>query len=72
MPSVVVELAPAGDDPDSINDSDYQQRVAQAIAGALLFWRNQVQPPLRVSAAAASVRSFSTPVGPPLQMETLQ
>jgi N-acetylmuramoyl-L-alanine amidase len=71
-PALVVELAPAADDPDSINDSDYQQRVAQAIAGALLFWRNQVQPPLRVSAAAASVRSFSTPVGPPLQMETLQ
>jgi N-acetylmuramoyl-L-alanine amidase len=71
-PALVVELAPAGDDPDSINDSDYQQRVAQAIAGALLFWRNQVQPPLRVSAAAASVRSYTTPVEPPLQMETLQ
>jgi N-acetylmuramoyl-L-alanine amidase len=42
-----VELAPKGDDADSINDTEYQQRVALAIAGAMLFWQNQVQPPAR-------------------------
>jgi N-acetylmuramoyl-L-alanine amidase len=54
-PALVVELAPEGDDPDSINDADYQQRIAQAIAGALVFWRNSVQPPLRLAAAGAAV-----------------
>ncbi len=49
-PALVVELAPAGDNEDSINDTDYQQRVALSIAGALLFWQNQVQPPARISA----------------------
>jgi N-acetylmuramoyl-L-alanine amidase len=47
-PALVVELAPEGDDRASINDSDYQQRVAEAIAGALIFWSRQVQPPLRL------------------------
>jgi N-acetylmuramoyl-L-alanine amidase len=46
-PALVVELAPKGDDADSINDTEYQQRVALAIAGAMLFWQNQVQPPAR-------------------------
>ena len=54
-PALVVELAPQGSNPDSINDDQYQQRIAQAIAGALVFWRNQVQPPPRLSAAAAAV-----------------
>jgi hypothetical protein len=45
----VVELAPAGDDADSINDTEYQQRVALAIAGAMLFWQNEVQPPARLA-----------------------
>ncbi len=53
-PALVVELAPTGDDEDSINDTDYQQRVALSIAGALLFWQNQVQPPARLSAAATA------------------
>ena len=69
-PALVVELAPSGDDPDSINDSDYQQRVAQAIAGALLFWRNQVQPPLRISAGVAPAPVHRTPGSFPLQPET--
>lgn len=51
-PALVVELAPGGSDPDSINEGDYQQRIAQAIAGSLLFWRNQVQAPARLPAAA--------------------
>jgi N-acetylmuramoyl-L-alanine amidase len=46
-PALVVELAPHSDDPDSINDADYQQRVAETIAGALVFWPNQVEPPMR-------------------------
>jgi len=50
-PSLVIELAPQRDNADSINDTDYQQRVALAIAGSLLFWQNQVQPPARISAA---------------------
>jgi N-acetylmuramoyl-L-alanine amidase len=55
-PALVIELAPKGDDADSINDTDYQQRVALAIAGSLLFWQNQVQPPARISA-----ESYATP-----------
>ncbi len=50
-PALVVELAPLGDDADSINDTDYQQRVALTIAGALLFWQNEVQAPPRLAAA---------------------
>ena len=48
-PALVFELAPAGDDADSINDTAYQQRVALAIAGAMLFWQNEVQPPARLA-----------------------
>jgi N-acetylmuramoyl-L-alanine amidase len=53
-PAVVVELAPEGDDDSSISDSNYQQRVAEAIAGALTFWSKQVQPPLRLPAERAA------------------
>jgi N-acetylmuramoyl-L-alanine amidase len=56
-PALVVELAPRGDDADSINDTDYQQHVALSIAGALLFWQNQVQPPRKLSAVAAEAAS---------------
>jgi N-acetylmuramoyl-L-alanine amidase len=44
-PALVVELAPAADDPDSINDVNYQQRVARAITGALTFWKDAAHPP---------------------------
>jgi N-acetylmuramoyl-L-alanine amidase len=47
-PALVVELAPETDDPDSIADADYQQRVALALAGALLFWQTNAQPPLKL------------------------
>lgn len=56
-PALVVELAPEGEDPDSIDNADYQQRVAQAVAGALLLWRDQVQPPVRLSKATAAVKT---------------
>jgi N-acetylmuramoyl-L-alanine amidase len=60
-PALVVELAPNGDDADSINDTDYQQHVALSIAGALLFWQNQVQPPVRISVTAShAVQAGST------------
>jgi len=49
-PALVVELAPSGDDVESINDTEYQQRVALTIAGTLLLWQNQVQPPVRLAA----------------------
>ena len=48
-PALVIEIAPDGSDPDSINSSAYQQRAAQAIAGSLVFWRSQVKPPFRLS-----------------------
>ncbi len=65
-PTLVVELAPNGENADSINDTDYQQHVALSIAGALLFWQNQVQPPERLSAAATgkAVQASSTGTHP--------
>ena len=65
-PALVVELAPEGDDADSVNDTDYQQHVALSIAGALLFWQNQVQAPVRLSTVAAgkAVQASSTGAQP--------
>jgi N-acetylmuramoyl-L-alanine amidase len=53
-PAIVVELAPEDDDRAGINDTDYQQRVAEAIAGALVFWSRQVQPPPRLPSERAA------------------
>jgi len=53
-PALVVELAPQTDDADSVNFADYQQSVAQAIAAALVFWPNQLQPPLKFTPAPAA------------------
>lgn len=47
-PAVVLELAPRGDDPASINDTTYQQHVAEAMAAALIFWQNAAVPPVRL------------------------
>jgi N-acetylmuramoyl-L-alanine amidase len=44
-PALVLELAPSTDDPDSINDAAFQQRVALAAANALILWKNTVQAP---------------------------
>ncbi len=49
-PALVLELAPENSDPRSITDAGYQDRVASAIAGALIFWQNQVQTPTKVTA----------------------
>ncbi len=53
-PALVVELAPETDDPESIADAGYQQRVALALAGALLFWQSSAQPPLKLLPAPKS------------------
>jgi N-acetylmuramoyl-L-alanine amidase len=60
-PALVVELAPSGDDPDSINDDGYQQRVAEAITGALVFWKSAVQPPPHLSPEDQSGTAESQP-----------
>jgi N-acetylmuramoyl-L-alanine amidase len=47
-PAISVELAPqsnTGSDPVAVSDAVYQQRAAEAIAAALIFWRNQAQQP---------------------------
>jgi N-acetylmuramoyl-L-alanine amidase len=53
-PALIVELAPADEDADSINRTDYQQQVARAIAGALLVWEGQVQAPPQRSGASVT------------------
>jgi N-acetylmuramoyl-L-alanine amidase len=54
-PALVVELAPrTANDPATINDADYQQRIAEAIAASLIFWQNQVQPPARAGETSAN------------------
>ncbi|MES2392593.1 MAG: N-acetylmuramoyl-L-alanine amidase [Acidobacteriota bacterium] len=47
-PALVVELAPNTDDPNSINSADYQQRVSNAVAASMVFWRNLAQPPIKI------------------------
>lgn len=64
-PALVLELAPENGDVRSINDTGYQERVAEAIAGALIFWQNQVQTPprLTLTAPAAHPHRRSTAAG---------
>ncbi len=47
-PALVIELAPQGGDTSTLNDSGYQQHVAEAIASALVFWKGQAQQPARL------------------------
>jgi len=45
-PAVAVEVAPlAGPKPTALADSDYQARVANALAAALLAWRSEAPQP---------------------------
>ncbi len=46
-PAVVLELAPNTSDVASLDDPHYQQRVAEAVVGALLAWQTQAQAPAR-------------------------
>ena len=66
-PALVVELAPEGDDESSVNDNEYQQRVAQAIVGALVFWQNQAVPPVRLVPQVTSTASHGTGLGEEVQ-----
>lgn len=54
-PALVVELAPKGGDVSSLDDSSYQGSVAEALAGALVFWKNQAIAPNKVPAATGTV-----------------
>jgi N-acetylmuramoyl-L-alanine amidase len=56
-PALVLELAPNGTDPTTLNDTSYQQHVAEAVAGALVFWQNQAQPPIRLLPPVADTSS---------------
>lgn len=44
-PAIAIEIAPLRSGPTLVSDSAYQQRVAQAVATALLFWRGHADPP---------------------------
>lgn len=48
-PALVLELAPNGSDASTLADAGYQQRVAEAVVGAMVFWQNQAQPPVRLA-----------------------
>ena len=48
-PAMVIELAPENSNSASVNDDAYQQRVASAVATALIFWQNSAQPPARLA-----------------------
>ncbi len=54
-PALVVELAPENATSGSIADTGYQERAAAAIAGALVVWENQVQPPVQLPRPALPV-----------------
>lgn len=56
-PALVLELAPPTDVPSTINDGNYQQRVGEAVAGALVFWKDKVQPPVRPALAPAATKT---------------
>ena len=43
--SIEVSSQHRGSDVTPINDEGYQQRIVEAIAGALIFWKNQAQQP---------------------------
>jgi N-acetylmuramoyl-L-alanine amidase len=63
-PALVVELAPETDNPLSITDAGYQERVAAAMAGALVFWQNAAQQPPRIAEEAPSVHTVHRRAAP--------
>ncbi len=63
-PAISVEIAPLrgdGSDPTPVSDDAYQQRVAGAIASALISWKNQAQPPGALSLSLAPRLSAPPP-----------
>jgi N-acetylmuramoyl-L-alanine amidase len=63
-PALVVELAPKNGDSSTLSNDSYQQSVAQAIASALVFWKNQAQPPSRLQAQTSTPPTLP-PTAPP-------
>jgi N-acetylmuramoyl-L-alanine amidase len=56
-PAVAIELAPlpvAGSDATPVTDANYQQRVVDRFAAALLVWRDQAEPVATRSASSAN------------------
>ncbi len=50
-PAVAIEIAPLLSGPTPVSDPVYQQRVAEAVSTALLFWRAHADPPAPTSAS---------------------
>jgi len=68
-PAVALEIAPLpvdGSDPTPVTDPAYQQRVAEAVANALIFWRSHADPTAKPapSVAPASTPNTPTPIPP--------
>ena len=60
-PALVLELAPSAGAPSTINDASYQQRVAEAVAGALVLWKDKVQPPSHATLAPVTPKTEERP-----------
>jgi N-acetylmuramoyl-L-alanine amidase len=56
-PAISIELSGMrnGSDVTPVSDEEYQQRVAEAIAGALILWKNQAQQPEYVPVPRAAL-----------------
>ena len=61
-PAVAVEMAPAKGTPAT--NPGYQQRVAEAIAGALLAWHDRMEPPAKAEGAVAPKSAPGAPATP--------
>ncbi len=63
-PAIALEIAPliAGEDRTPASDEGYQQRVAEAVTSALVFWRGHAES---ISAAARAAQSNATPAPAP-------
>lgn len=67
-PAIAIEVAPprASNNPSSIDDPSYQQRISTAIAAALVAWRNRpVPPPATTPTTQPSPRATPAPTTTP-------
>jgi N-acetylmuramoyl-L-alanine amidase len=57
-PAIAIEVSElhSGSNGTQVSDEQYQQRVAEAIAGALVLWKNQAQQPEYVPVPVAAPR----------------
>ncbi len=61
-PVIAIELAPLGTDSlTTAADASYQQRVADAVANAMVFWRGHAES---IAAAAQAAKAAAAPVSP--------